>query len=242
MEPTEQAAHNILAMIEATYQPAHEYVPADPKRFGHLDQGFYTRTARQLESNGFRTVATVEDRTITNTPNGVLMPVMIRCLLSKDGTVMAALYHPRIKKLGLRLFLWLFRKLPGKVVDMETEFSDGSFVVTSNAASAAAIALPALISAEYLPATANVHEVHTLHTARVAAHLAEREGVHALAIATHPQLVASQNRMNAIKAAYRGEIGGITKEELDKLALFGSAWVTADVHAAVKREQLRRAG
>ena len=241
MEPVEKAALAILATIEATYQPTHNYVPVNAKAFPHLDLRFYDRTTRLLGSNGFRTLADIEDTTITNTPNGVLMPVLVRTMLSRDGTVMSALYHPRIKRLGLRLLLWLLRKLPGKVVDMETEFSDGSFVVTSNAEAAAAIALPALVSAAYLPSRATALAVHHRHAARVAAHLAARPGVAPKSIATQAELIASQNRMNAIKAAYRGEVGGVTREELERLSSLGSS-VAREVHTAYVREQLKRAG
>jgi hypothetical protein len=240
MHPTEKAAHEILATIEATYQPSHDYVNVDPKAFRHLDLKWYDRTARLLQSKGYKPLANVEDRTITNTPGGVLLPALVRTMLSKDGTVMASLYHARIKGLFLRLLLWLLRKLPGRVVDMETECSDGSFVVTSNAASAAVMELPALISADYLRAKATVHEVHQRHVVRLAAHLAHRPGVTARVMTTQAELVASQNRMNALKAAYRGEVGGITRDELDKLSVFGAS-LAADVHAAVVREQVRRA-
>ena len=47
--------------------------------------------------------------------------------------------------------------------------------------------------------------------------------------------------MNALKAAYRGELGGVTREELDDLSIFGSA-LADDVHREIVREQMRRAG
>ena len=241
MEPVENAARQILAVIQATYQPTHHYVTVKASAFRHLDIAYYEKATRLLTARGFRVLADVEDTTITATPGAVLMPVMVRALLSKDGTVMAALYHPRIKPLLLRFVRWVMRKSPGKVVNMETECSDGSFVITSNAASATAIALPALIAAEYLPITARVHDVHQRHTERVAAHLRQRAGITTRSFRTHDELIGSQNRMNAIKAAVRGEIGGITKEELDQLAIFGTS-MTADVHAAIRREQMKRAG
>ncbi|MCC7055305.1 MAG: hypothetical protein IT355_18680 [Gemmatimonadaceae bacterium] len=241
MEPTQKAALAILANIEATYKPVHDYVAADPQKFRHLDLQFYERTARLLSAKGFRHLADLEDRTITNAPGTVLMPVLIRALVSKDGTIMSALYHPRIGKLVLRILLWVMRTLPKPVVDMETECSDGTFVVTSNAASAAAIDLPALISARYLAAGTSVHEVHQEHVARLRAHLAERPGVTPLVVGTHQEMLASQHRMNAIKAAHRGEVGGITREELDRLAKFGKGLVPA-VHEEIRNEQLRRAG
>ncbi len=241
MEPVENAAHQLLAVIEASYRPTHHYVAVKASSFRHLDIAYYEKATRLLTARGFRVLADVEDTTITATPGGVLMPVMIRSLLSKDGTVMAALYHPRIKPLLLRCLFWVMRKSPGKVVDMESEFSDGSFVVTTNAASAAAIALPALIAAEYLPRTARVHDVHQRHAERVAAHRQQRSGVTARSIRTHDELIASQNRMNAIKAAFRGEISAITQEEVDQLAVCGTGLI-ADARAAVVRAQMKRAG
>lgn len=240
MQPTEKAAHDILAMLEATYQPTHRYVEVQAKDFSHLDLRFYDRTAQQLIGRGYRLLADFEDKTITETPSGVLMPVLIRSLVSRDGTVMASMYHPRIKGFFLRALLWLFRKLPAPVVDFETECSDGSFVATTNAESAAAFDSPSLIDAQYLAKKTAVEVVEKSHTARVAAHLAKRPGVSARVVSSHAELIASQNRMNAIKAAHRGELGGVTREELESLAVFGRQ-TARDVHDALRQEQMRRA-
>lgn len=241
MHPSEKAAHEILATLEASYQPTHRYVQARAENFRHLDLGFYDRTARLLATKGFRPLADVEDKTITEAPGTVLSAILVRTMLSRDGTVMVALYHPHIRSIWLRLTLWLLRKLPAKVTDMETECSDGSFVVTSNAASAAAIENPPIIATEYLAAGAPPLEVHARHVVRLAEHLASRPGVTARVIASHDELVASQNRMNALKAAYRGELGGITREELERLSTFGKG-IAHDVHGAIVREQMKRAG
>lgn len=241
MDPVSTAAQHILATLEASYQPTHDYVAVETRAFRHLDLRFYERTATMLGAKGFRVVADIEDRTISNTPRTVLDRIMIRMLLSKDGTVTASLYDPRIKSFWKRLTLRLLRALPGKVVDMETEFSDGSFVVTSNAASAAAIRLPSLIDAEYHPCATTVHEIHARHTARVAGRLQHSSGVFARQCTGFAEMVASQNRMNALKAAFRGEIGGITKDELEQLSRTGPGIAHA-VHDAIRVEQSRRAG
>ena len=240
MEPAERAANEILATIEAAYTATHDYVVVDPQSFRHLDLVFYERTAQVLSVEGFRRVADMEERTVTATPGGKLMPVLIRSMRSKDGAIMVALYHPRIKPVGVRILLWLLGKLPGKVVDMETEFQDGSFVVTSNAASSVGFDLPTLISAEYMPAKSSVLGVLQRHIVRVTAHTAARPGVASKKVVTHAELLASQNRLNAIKAAFRGEIGGITKAELDRLAIYGKS-ISGDVHAVILRERVRRA-
>jgi hypothetical protein len=241
MHPAEQSAREILATLEATYQPTHRYVPANPADFRHLDLRFYDRTAEQLAGRGFRRLCDMEDRTITEAPHSVMSAILIRSLLSRDGTVFAALYHPHLRSVFLRVLLWVLRKLPAKVTDMETECSDGSFVVTSNAASAALIDDPPLIAAEYLPAGTDPLAVYARHTQRLADHLAARPGTHACVIRTAEDMVASQNRMNAIKAAYRGELGAITREELERLSWLGKG-VAGQVHDAITLEQQRRAG
>ena len=241
MHPTDSAARDILANLEATYQPTHDYVPVRADDFRHLDLAFYQRTERDLQARGFRRLADLEDRTITNAPGTVLSPVMVRVLLSRDGTVSAALYHPHIRRFGLRALLWLLRKLPGRVTDMETECSDGSFVVTSNATMAAALADAPLIDAEYLPARTAPIDVYARHTQRLAAHLRVRPGVTPRVLVTHDDVLASQNRMNALKAAYRGELGMVTRAELEQLSLVGHR-MAHDVHDAIVREQQRRAG
>lgn len=241
MEPAEKAAHEILASLEATYQATHRYVEVKPSDFPHLDLGWYDKTSRLLATRGFRTVADVEDKTITEAPGTVLSAILVRALLSRDGTVTAGLYHPHIKKLWVRVLLWILRKTPGKVVDMETEFTDGSFVATSNAASAAALENGAMILAEFLPFTTTPLEVHARHMKRVAEHLSQRSGIAPRVMNSYEDMLASQHRMNALKAAYRGEIGGITKAELDRLAIFGKG-LTDAVHAEIQAERLRRAG
>jgi hypothetical protein len=239
MEPAQKAAQQILTVIESTYQPSHDYVTVQAHAFAHLDLAFYENTSRRLGEYGFRTLADLEDRTISATPGTVLARVMVRTLLSRDGTVMASLYHPRIKRVWMRCMLWVLRILPGKVVDMETECSDGSFVATSNAMGAA-LGLPPLISMEYMPAKTTALDIYERHTSRVAAHLKARDGVTVRVMADQQDLIASQNRMNALKAAFRGEIGGITKAELDQLAVLGKS-ITTDVHNAIRQEQLKRA-
>ena len=240
-DPAAAAAHRILDTLQSVYQPTHQYVAADPKAFRHLDLRWYDRTASAFEALGFRRFGDIEDKTITNSPNTVLRPTFMRALVSRDGTVVMALYDPRIKGLGLRLMLWALRKLPTKVVDCETECSDGSFVATSNAPAAArAIALPPQINVTWLPTNTEARAVYTTHTARLAEHLKSRPGVNPLVVRTPDEMMRSQDRQNALKAAFRGEIPGLTTEELEALSLLGTQQVPA-VRAELDAEyQLRR--
>ena len=236
MHPNTRAAQEILANLAATYASTHDYVQADARNYRHLDLGFYERTAQALSARGFRTLADIEDRTVTNTPGTVLSAIMIRTMLSRDGTVTAAFYHPHVRRFGLRALLWVLRKLPGRMVDMETECSDGTFVVTSTAVMAGAFQSPPPIYAEYLPGDTPVLDVYTRHTARVAAHLERRPGVQPLAAKTLDDVLAAQHRMDALKSAYRDEVGGVTREELEKLSWLGKEHA-AEVYAEVQKLQ-----
>lgn len=239
MEPAEKIAQEILVLIEASYKPTHNYVEVESRLFRHLDLSFYEQTTQRLCAQSFRKLADVEDTTLSASPGNVLMPVMIRSLVSSDGSIMASIYHPRIKPLRLRFLLWIMRKRLDKVVDMETEFTDGSFLVTSNAASAAGMDMPTWINAEFLPVSTSVDAVYQEHLNRLRAHLQNHPHITTKKIDTYEQLVASQNRMNALKAAFRGEIGGVSRKELERLS--GKRQdLAAEVHAALNKELEKR--
>ena len=179
MQPTERSAREILAMLEARFQPTHHYVSVSAQSFRHLDLNFYDRTANGLRAKGFRSLSDVEDTT-------------------------------------------------------------SSFVATSNTMTASAFESPSLIDALYLSPRDDMDTIYATHTARVAAHLQQRPGVRALPIGSFDDMVASQHRMNAIKAACRGELEGVTREELERLSLLDRS-IAHDVHAAIRTEQARRA-
>jgi len=241
MEPTRRAAHELLALLEATYQPTHRYVTANPAQYRHLDIAWYDRTAQGLGREGFRTICDVEDKTITESPGTVLSAVKVRMLLSRDGTIIAGLYHPHLRSFALRVLLWLLRKLPPKTTDFETEFTDGSFVATSNAASAAAIGNGPMIRSEFLPARTPPVAVLQRHEARVAEHLRAHPGVAARVACDFDDIRSAQHRMHALKAAYRGEVGMITREELERLATPGGAAIVPQVHEELARERAQKA-
>jgi len=236
-----KGAREILARIEASYVPEHDYVAVRETDFGHLDLDFYRRVRAMLETEGFLFLEDCEDLTLAKAPGQPFKPVMIRVLASGDGTIMAGLYHPKPRTWWMRLLLWLLRQKLGPTVDMETEFSDGSFLCTSNAIGAAAMDSPALIDVEYQPAGTPPERVLARHRERVAARLARGDGVVPRRAGSIAEVRAAQNRMNGIKAAHRGKIGGITREELERLSR-GNTELAAQVHAEVLRQNAERRG
>jgi Zn-dependent protease len=100
---------------------------------------------------------------------------------------------------------------------------------------AAAITLPASIDAEFLPQQATVGQLLERHRARVAEKIA-RTGTTAHSFSTIEDVRAMQNRMNAAKAAYRTQVGGVTKDELEKLS-GGNHQIAHDVHREIQTLQ-----
>lgn len=213
MDAYESAAARILSQIQATYVPTHNYVEVSSDEFRHLNLRFYERTLSDLAKMGFRHLTDFEDTTLTNVPGTIFPRIMIRSMLSPDGTIMAAAYDLKVKMLW-RVVLTLLRQKLKPVIDFETEYSDGTFVVTSNGEAASSMKTPPMIIAEYLPAGTPVKEVFARHLRCLEAVEAVNPSATRRSFANREEIVLAQNRMNAIKAAYRQELGGISVEEL----------------------------
>lgn len=217
----DEAANAILQNLAAVYVPTHDYHRVEARDYSHLDLSFYDSTTEFLRGEGFTPMADVQDRTLEQAPGNVLHPVFIRAMVSAEGSTSAGIYHARIKPLWLRLLLFVMGKSRMKVVDFETEFSDGTYVCTSNAMAASSMKLPPSIDVLYLSSRSSPSQVLKAHRDRVSRHASSHLGARALTVGSFEEMVCAQNRMNALKAAFRGELGGITKEELERLSLLG---------------------
>jgi hypothetical protein len=217
----QNAARHILDSIAAHFVPDQEYVQVKEDDYRHLDLGFYRRTTEALEARQFLRLPDVENRTLAQAMGNVLQPVFIRPFLSPEGTTTVGIYHPRLKSWVLRVLLWLFRAAPGRTIDLETEFLDGSFVTTSNGMAAARLQPPPLIDALFLPYATPLQELLERHEERVQTHQRQSPRAVVRPVRSFEEMIASQHRSERLKAAWRGEVGGVTREELERLSLFG---------------------
>lgn len=229
MQSYERGAREILDHINEVYVPSHKYVQVDPREFRHLNLKFYESVKTELLRKGFTHLSDEEDTTLSNARGGLLRRVMIRTMISSDGSVMVGAYHAKIKPLWRILLFLLRQRVPGPTVDFETEFENGAFLATTNAGEAvAAMTQPPMILMSHLPAGTPVEEMRTCHLERIQAYQ-ELQGVRPLCFSSREEVIESQNRMNALKSVYRLEIGGITAEELAKLSA-GHLDVAARMH------------
>lgn len=230
--PTHAAAKDILEMIRSVYIPSHDYQSVDLKDYPHIDSRFYSNTKTLLESEGFIHLGDQEDMSLANAKGNFFKRVPARCMISNDGVIMAACYHAKLSPIWLRVLLFILRKKVGKTIDFESEFQDGSFVCTSNAALAGAIKNPPIIHSEFHAVDTPCVGLLQRHRERVVKHI-QNFCVSPRRIQTISEQRESQNRMNAIKAAFRGELGSISLEELEKVSF--SKAQAADVHKEVQK-------
>lgn len=208
-----KGAQQLVDLVRHLYSGRHEYRDADPARFPHLDLRFYDETARLLEREGFVRLGDLEDVTNNEAPGAVGVPLFIRGLTGESGRILAGIYHFRM--MGWRA--WVVRLNGGaksfKVVDFETDLSDGAFLMTSNATSARAMSLPPQILADYLPSGCSPLEALEAHRRRLAGYLAEHPEVQVQPITTTEQAIAVIHRIEDLKAEYRRSKGGIVEPE-----------------------------
>lgn len=215
----------------------HEYRKVSPAEFPRLDHQFYRQKQVELERLGFRFLADVEDVTLARTnPN---IRTFVRSMISEDGTIMSAVYDARPRQPFMRL-LQLVGTLPRDLrnLDLETEFSDGSFVCVSTSSLAGRMKHPPEIKTIFLPQATPVPQLLETQRFRVSYYMREHPGLQPLRFTSHEEVRAAQNRMNEIKSRYRASIGYMAPGELEQIASPGLKTTAAEM--AVEVEKLKR--
>ena len=195
------AGERMVAQNKAIYAEHYDYRPATDADF--VDRAWYDAATQELAGLGFVALGDVVNASFEEA-SGVV--VVLRRFLSADRTTMAALYQYVARNKDLR------------VCDMESELSNGTFVTSSTAESAAAITMPPQIRDKKHPATTPLPELFRLHEESKAAALQDMADASFLQFNNMDDYNASQTRQQVIKAAFRKGIGYIDPEEVRRIA------------------------
>jgi hypothetical protein len=203
-----EAAGKIVKNMAALCESRHEWTKADPKQFRHIDVAFYDDTRRLLESRGFIYLEDTENVTLRNSANNP--NTFVRVMLGGNGTVMAGIYHfkPSTAKrmLGMKEV---------KVLDFETQFTNGCFVCTNNAEAVSALTQPAEVDNLNLVAATPFPTLLDAHEKRVALFM-EKTGVQPVRLENAADVRKAQDALHRLKAEHRQKTG-LTKTEIQKL-------------------------
>ena len=178
----------------------HKYRDAVDSDFYLLDRDFYEAAARDLNTEGFRAVRDIVNVTLSE--KWPRIQGVQRCFIGDSGTTMACVGHLRV--FGFARLLQCVGLLPRslKIVDCDTELSDGTLINTSNMS--ARVRRYPFIDRLWLPARASAAQIIREHRAHVASFLgSKRDGAMPVLCQTYKDLRASQDRIHLLKGAYR---------------------------------------
>jgi hypothetical protein len=186
--------------------------------FPAVDPAFYDRMAARLSGLGFNPVGDFVP--VTGHQSDGNLRCFIRAFVSPDGLCTAACYHPR-PRLWIRAVSRVICGRLGKVVELETEFSDDTWVISTTAPKARLFDPPPLFMREHYPEAIEVGELFVLHQKKVSAYLASCPGVTIRKVYNVAGLERAQARQHDITAVYRSMVGGLTADEIRRFSVFG---------------------
>jgi hypothetical protein len=202
------AAKRVMELNKTIYGPQpYEYRMVDASDFPELDRDFYDRMRSWFDAEGFRFLGDRENLTFSRV--APQSRTFIRTMVSADGTIFGGAYHMKLKPV---------QGWPAEVrtIEFETEFSDGTFVTTSNA-SVAARTLPVPgIEAERFPAETPADDLLRDHRERLARIVESRPYLTATRLRTMEDVIWFQRRMQAVKAKHKQSIGYTSVESIEK--------------------------
>lgn len=205
----------LRARLDAVYGEPHELVRVSPAAFPEADLDFYDRVRAQLEARSYRWIADIEDLTMSR-----IYPqnrTFLRVFIDAGGMVRASAYHlhPRGVVISLLQLVQLFpRHL--RVLELVSEIQ-GAFLVTSNTHGVDRLEPPPEARVERLPLATPLASVIARHEARITE-----------AIRAHPErapvpyeglgdVLASMARAHVVMARHRQRVGGLSRDELERL-------------------------
>jgi len=205
----------LRARLDAVYGEPHELAKVTPDAYPEADLEFYDRVKRELEARGYRFVADVEDLTMTR-----IYPqnrTFLRLCVDSGGMIRASAYHlhPRGAVISLLQLVQLFpRHL--RVIELVSEIH-GTFLVTSNTHGVDRLEPPPEAKVERLPLATSIDDVVATHEKRITELLRQHPERTPVTFETYDDIVASMARAHVAMARHRQKVGGLSRDELERL-------------------------
>jgi hypothetical protein len=205
----------LRARLDAVYGEPHELARVSPEAFPEADLAFYDRARRELEGRGYSYIADVEDLTMSR-----IYPqnrTFLRVFVDGGRMIRASAYHlhPRGVVVSLLQLVQLYpRHL--RVIELVSEVQ-GVFLVTSNTHGLDRLEPPPEARVERMQVTTSLLDVVARHEQRITEQVRqqpERVPVH---FETLEDITASIARAHVAMARHRQRVGGLSRDELERL-------------------------
>lgn len=217
-DPKTMQAVNIAYSIHRVGNEAEpDYQPADASEFSDDQRRFADAAAADLQAQGFHVLGDFNPVHLQET---LSRPTLVRLYRDAQGTIMGASFKLMPKRPGWLPYLLM--RMTGQwkqpaVVDLETGFDDGRFLVTNNAGDTSPFRFGPVVHTESLPLKSDVLTVIARHEQRVADYRAAHPTVTPLVVHDLDAVIRLQRLLTMTKNAYRRSIGYVDDHELRQL-------------------------
>src|SRR5690349_18508482 len=205
----------LRARLDAVYGEPHELVRVTPAAFPEADLEFYDRARAELEKRKYSWLADVEDLTLSR-----IYPqnrTFLRLFVDAGGMIRASAYHlhPRGVVVSLLQLVQLFpRHL--RVIEVVTEIQ-GTYLVTANTHGVDRLEPPPEAKVERMPLATPIADVIARHEARITELLRMHPERAPTTYETFEEVLASMARSHVAMARHRQKVGGLSRDELERL-------------------------
>jgi hypothetical protein len=213
--PTGFGGAALRARLDAVYGEPHEMVPVSPEAFPEADIEFYDRVKKELEARRYRCLGDVEDLTLSR-----IYPqnrTFLRLFTDAGGMIRVSAYHlhPRGVVISMLQLVQLFpRHL--RVVELVSEVQ-GTFLVTSNTHGVDRLEPPPEAKVERMPLHTPIGEIVARHEARITETVKAHPERAPVSFESVADILASMARAHVAMARHRQKVGGLTRDELERL-------------------------
>lgn len=205
----------LRARLDAVYGEPHELARVSPAAFPEADLEFYDRARAAFERRGYRWIADVEDLTLTR-----IYPhnrTFLRLFVDSGSMIRASVYHlhPRGVVLSMLQLVQLYpRHL--RVIELVSEVQ-GTFLVTSNTHGIDRLEPPPEARIERLPLVTPLDEIVKRHEQRITDLLRAHPERSPVQFEIYEDVIASMARAHVAMARHRQKVGGLSRDELERL-------------------------
>ncbi|MEO8843072.1 MAG: hypothetical protein ABI591_29155 [Kofleriaceae bacterium] len=205
----------LRARLDAVYGEPHELARVTPAAFPEADLEFYDRARGELEKKSYTWLADVEDLTLSR-----IYPqnrTFMRLFVDGGRMIRANVYHlhPRGVVVSLLQLVQLYpRHL--RVIELVTELG-GTFIVTSNTHGVDRLEPPPEAKVERLSVGSPALDVVARHEARITEALRAHPERAPTSFETYEEVLASIGRAHVAMARHRQKVGGLSRDELERL-------------------------
>ena len=206
-ENIDQLAHNILDSIRLNVNRAPNYNEVKGEQCPSMRAKFYQDVTERLLKLGFHYTADLQDPAIAK--SAINSPAFFRVMSFFDDGIVAGFYHIKPK------LTWPFHA-SRKVIEFETELSDGHIIISTTAEDETEFPLPGNISRYVHPPAIPVEGLLYKHRSKIRRYQTHHPETGIVKIRSKKEFIALRQRRQKMIHDYLRSIGWVTKEYLAK--------------------------